>query len=131
MIRKILSAVIIGATLAWPSASFAETTELKTLLQSSLQRSIERKMIEGAFHIVNFETGEMEKLYPIDTHPMIVVMGENYVMCSDLKRADGSSVTVDYYMAKRGERYTLVQTEIENRDPLKALMDSGKAEMLN
>jgi len=112
------------------AASATDTTELKTTLQTSLQRNIERQLIDGGLHRMNLETGEVEVFYPVDTHPMIVRMGEMYVMCSDLKRADGSSSTVDYYLARKGARYAIIQTEIGNRAPLKSLMRQGKAKLL-
>ena len=57
-------------------------------------------------------------------------MGAYFVLCSDLKRPDGTSVEVDYYLARKGERFALVQTEIDNREALRALMSAGKAHVL-
>lgn len=127
---KILLSVAVAATLALPTIGWADTTELKITLQSSLQRSIERLMVDGALRHMNFESGELEDYYPVENHPMIISLGDHYVMCSDLKRSDGTSVQVDYYLTAKGNRWALVQTEIDNRKPLKALMKAGKAKML-
>ena len=107
-----------------------DTIELKTLLQSNLQRSIDRMLIEGGFARIDFQTGQTQVFYPVDTHPQIIAMGDNFVMCSDLKRADGTSVTVDYYMVPDGKKFALVQTEINNRAPLMKLVENGLAQML-
>ena len=107
-----------------------DTTNLKAELQSSLQRSIDRMLIDGAIQQVDMETGELTQFYPVDVHAMILTMGENYVMCSDLKTPEGKSVTVDYYLASKGNRYVIIQTEINNRKPLKALMKAGLAKKL-
>lgn len=128
--RKYLTPLVVVAALSVPSISVADTTELKTTLQSSLQRSIERLTIEGGFQRINLETGETEVFYPVDTHPMILRLGSTFVMCSDLKRPDGSSVQVDYYLTKKGRGFALVQTEIDNRAPLRALIKAGKAKQL-
>jgi len=107
-----------------------DTTNLKAELQSGLQRSIDRSLIDGAFQRVNMETGDIEEYFPVDVHAMILTMGDTYVMCSDLKTPDGKSVTVDYYLAQKGNRYVVFQTEIDNRAPLKSLMKSGAATRL-
>ena len=107
-----------------------DNTELKIQLQSNLQRAIDHMLIEGAFTRIDFSTGQPQTFYPVDTHAQILSLGDNFVMCSDLKRPDGTSVTVDYYMVKKDEAYELVQTEIANRSPLMALMEQGKAKLL-
>lgn len=118
--------------LSFPSISQAEdTTQLKTSLQASLQRNLERTSIDGAIMHLDLTSGEMLPYYPVEAHPMIIKMGEHYVMCSDLRNPDGEAETVDYYMTKNGPHYTVVRTEIGNRAPLKALMKSGAAKRLN
>ena len=128
---KPLMNIALAICLTLPTASWAaDTTELKTTLQSSLQRSLERLMIDGALQRMDLESGEMENFYPVENHPMVIRLGDHFVMCSDLKRPDGSSVQVDYYLSAKGKRYALVQTEIGNRKALRALIKAGKAKVL-
>ncbi|WP_152544673.1 hypothetical protein [Actibacterium mucosum] len=107
-----------------------DTTELKTRLQSNLQRGLERRMVDGALLDINLVDGSVEKYFPIEAHAMIVQLGDTYVMCSDLRRPDGSESTVDYYLAPQGKRFVIMRTEIDNRDPLKKLIRSGAAKVL-
>ena len=70
---RIFSALAVVAAIAAPTSSFASSTaDLRVTLQASLQRSLDRLTIDGAIKEVNFETGDMEVFYPVDTHPMIV-----------------------------------------------------------
>jgi len=130
-IKLALVAAALAAPASLPSLAHAtDTTELKAKLQASMQRSVERRLVDGALLSLDFETGETTQLYPVEAHPMILAMGDHFVLCSDLKALDGTSKTVDYYMAKNGNRYSIFRTEIDNRAPLKALMKAGKAHHL-
>ncbi|MEM8978045.1 MAG: hypothetical protein AAGD04_01045 [Pseudomonadota bacterium] len=125
MLRNI--ALVCAICLAPASALANTSTELKSTLQASMQRTIERATVEGALHHINLETGEESRYYPTDRHPMIVQLGDVYVMCAELKTKEGTEHTVDFYMVENGRRYTLIRTEIDNRAPLKELIGDGKA----
>ncbi len=58
-------------------------------------------------------------------------MGDVFVMCATLLAEDGRKVPVDYYIARAGDRFGVVRTEIDNRAPLHALMDAGQARRLD
>lgn len=105
----------------------ADTTSIKTALQASLQRDLQRSLINGALTHIDLATGEVQEFYPTDTHPMIVAVGDHFVMCSDMMAKDGSTRPVDFYMVSDGRGYRIFRTEIGNREPLMALMDKGVA----
>lgn len=104
-----------------------EKIKLMTTLQAATQRVIERSMIDGAIQHLDLASGKVTPLFPTENHPMVVSIGENYVLCADLTDGKGATMPVDYYLAPRGERFALIRTEIDNRAPLMALMDAGKA----
>ena len=130
MKRKLLVIAALSA-MAAPQIGIAsdDTTALKAKLQASMQREVDRRLIEGALVNIDLQTGDATRLYPVEAHPMILSMGDDgnhFVLCSDLKNSAGQSTTVDYYMARNGNRFSIVRTEINNRAPLKALMSQGK-----
>mgnify|MGYP001800319660 CR=1 FL=1 len=129
MVRTLALAACVSALL--PFAAFANaptnSTDLMATLQASMQRSIERATIEGALHHIDISTGEEAKYYPTERHPMIVKLGDIYVMCAELRTTEGTQHSVDFYMAENGRRYTIIRTEIDNRAPLKALIGQGIA----
>lgn len=127
--KTIIAVVFICLSLA-PSAFARDTTVLKAELQAATQRHMDRSAINGALPFMNLETGEVEPLYPTETHPLILSMGDGFVLCADLRTADGSHRLVDFYLAPSGKRYKIIRTEISNRAPLKALIALGIAKRL-
>ncbi|MGB0505826.1 MAG: hypothetical protein ACPGGK_06480 [Pikeienuella sp.] len=128
MLRSLLIVSLIALSPAVAVAS--DTTALKTQLQAAMQRTQERSLVDGAIVNVDLETGESEQLYPTEAHPMILTMGDMYVMCATLRTESGEKRLVDYYLAQDGKRFKLVRTEIENRKPLQALIKAGVAKRL-
>ncbi len=111
-----------------------DIAQLRTTLQASLQRNIDRTTVEGAILHVDLGTGDAIEYFPTDAHKMILSLGQDglkYVMCGELSQKDGSRATVDYYLVKNGRGFTVVRTEIANRDPLKKLVQVGTATHLN
>ncbi|MEZ5847990.1 MAG: hypothetical protein R3C70_14675 [Geminicoccaceae bacterium] len=105
--------------------TMADRTADKTRLQAAMQQYIDRNKVGDALLQLDFETGETRELYPTQAHPMIMQMGEHYVLCADLRDIEGKPVPVDFYIAPNGRRFTVYHTEIGNRSPLKALMQRG------
>lgn len=134
IMKTILTAVLICVTMA--STAFArDTIVLKAELQAAIQTHIDRSAIDGALPFMNLETGKVEPLYPTEAHPLILTMGESFVgesfvLCADLRTADGAKRIVDFYLTHAGKRYKIIRTEIDNRAPLKALMSAGIAKRL-
>ena len=87
-------------------------------------------MIGGALPHLDLTTGQLTRFYPTENHEIILKMDEVYVMCATLLGPDGREVPVDYYISQNGGRYGVIRTEIDNRTPLKALMDAGRATRL-
>ncbi len=75
---------------------------------------------------VDFKGGAVQKLAPAKAHPMMLKMGDNFVLCTSFRRANGSEVNIDFYVARKGARYAIFQTEVDNRGPLMALIKAGK-----
>lgn len=108
----------------------AKGTLDKARLQAAMQQHIERNLVEGAILHLNTETGVVRQLYPTQAHPMVIVMGDYFVLCTDLRDKAGTAMPLDLYMAPRGRSFTVFHSEIGNRTPLMKLMKKGIAKPL-
>ncbi len=100
----------------------------KAALQAAMFQHIDSQLVNGAFLRLNTKEGRAEPLAPTKSHPMILRMGENFVLCSDFRGPDGKDVNIDFYMARAGTKYVVFHTEVGNRTPLEQLMSSGKVQ---
>ncbi len=103
----------------------------KVALQAAMFQHIDSQLVNGAFLRLNAKEGRSEPLAPTKSHPMILRMGENFVLCSDFRGADGKDVNIDFYMARAGTKYVVFHTEVGNRTPLEQMMSSGKAQPID
>lgn len=103
----------------------------KVALQMAMYKHIENNLIDGVYPHVKLLSGSVVDLVPTKAHPMILVFGDKFVLCTDFRNPDGKFVNVDFYLAAKGKEYSVFQTEIDNRKKLKALMDAGKVSSLN
>ena len=126
-LRACLLAIAILAPLP---AGALDLGELRVGLQASLQRGLERSMIDGAVRNLDVTTGQVTDYYIAESHTVIVKLNDLFVMCATLVDAKGTEATVDYYLAPNGRQFTIIRSEINNRAPLKALIDAGKAQRL-
>jgi hypothetical protein len=110
----------------------AETlsTADRVALQSTMAQYIEQHTVGDAFLHVDTRTGEVQKLYPMTQHPMIVWLHDIVVLCADLRTKDGQNVNADFYATRDNGQFVIFQTEIGNRAPLQALMLKGAASLL-
>ena len=94
--------IFMGLAVAF-SAGTASALSLqdKATLQAAMQRHVDRQSIEGAYLHLDSKSGEVMKLHPVTAHPMIMKMGDNYVLCFDFRTAAGKDVPVDFYMARK------------------------------
>ncbi len=99
----------------------------KALLQASMQRYIERGLVDGAWLTLDPVSGNVAGLHPDTAHPMILRMGPHFVLCSDFRDSDGHSVNVDFYMARSGKSFVVFQMAIAERERLERLIRAGKA----
>ena len=118
----ILSLMLLG--FASTSMAATETVD-KARLQAAMQQHIERHLVDGAILHLDPETGEVEPLYPTQAHPMILAMGDYFILCADLRDKDGNAMPLDLYMAPRGRSYAVFHSEIDNRTLLQKLMRDG------
>ncbi len=130
MKRSTLFALLVLGLALGTNAQAQSLTEVRTQLQAALQRSLSRAMIGGALPHLDLTTGQLTRFYPTENHEIILKMDEVYVMCATLLGPDGREVPGDYYISQSGGRYGVIRTEIDNRRPLKALMDAGRATRL-
>ena len=98
----------------------------KAALQAAMFRHIDGQPVNGGFLRLNVKAGQAEALAPSRAHPMILRMGDHFILCSDFRDRAGKDVNIDFYMARNGSGYTVFHTEVDNRMPLEQLMSSGK-----
>ena len=127
---KLRLALCVAATLV-SGAAFAGTvspTE-KAAMQSAMFQHIDRQLVEGNYLDVDLKSGDVRALVPAKNHPMVLTLGDNYVLCTDFKTKNGESVNVDFYTSRKGKSFVIFRTEINNRAPLEAMMKAGKVTM--
>ena len=107
-----------------------DAVKLRADLQGAMQRHLDRSAIDGAFPHLNFDTGEVERLFTTEAHPIILTMGEIFILCADLRTVGGERRIADFYLAEVAGRYRVIRTEIENRGPLEALTRAGRTKRL-
>ena len=129
-IRLAFCALLALALFDGAGAQAQSLAELRTTLQAALQRNLGRLMLGGALPHVDLKTGTLTRFYPTENHQVILKMGEIYVMCSTLVSEDGREALVDYYITQSDGRFGVIRTEIDNRAPLRALMEAGHATRL-
>jgi hypothetical protein len=100
-------------------------------LQATMQSHIEASMVSGAVLDFDESTGEINELYPSTAHPMILSMGDKFILCTDFLDANGRQINADYYVAREGEGFVVFHTAYDRREVVEKLMKDGKAEMLN
>lgn len=127
-------ALALTLVLSSPLAVMGEQTLSigdKAALQAVMQHHIERQLVDGAFLQMDFVTGQVRRLHPGSAHPMILHLGEYFVLCADFKDDDGRSVNIDFYIARKGNMHVVFQTVVDNRMPLMKLINRGKATVAN
>jgi hypothetical protein len=102
----------------------------KARLQAAMQQHIQRQAVEGAILHFDTATGKVKSLYPTQAHPMVIAMGDHFVLCTDLRDKSGNAMPLDLYMARKGRSFVVFHSEIDNRDPLQRLMKKGVARPL-
>ena len=111
-------------------ASVAEAADLslteKASIQASMQRYVDANLVDGALLHLDPKDGEVKKLHPVTAHPMILTMGEHFVLCFDFRDDAGNKVPVDYYMARKQDDYVVFHSAIADRPLLQRLMKGGK-----
>jgi hypothetical protein len=130
LVLALLLALGAGARPGAAVAAEPLTTADKVALQSTMAQYIDQHTVGDAFLHVDPATGDVQKLYPVTQHPMIVRLKDVVVLCADLRTKDGQTVNADFYAAREGGQFVIFQTEIGNRAPLQALVMKGAASLL-
>ena len=129
--KSLLSASVAALFLACGANAATLSPADKAGLQSAMVQHIDRQLVEGAYIDLDLKSGDVRRLVPAKNHPMVLQMGEHFVLCTDFKTKAGDSVNMDFYVARRGKFFVIYRTEIANRAPLEALMQAGKVSMLD
>ena len=98
----------------------------KTGLQAAMQRHVDRQSVDGAYLHHDGAAGEVKRLHPVTAHPMILQMGENFVMCFDFRDSAEKKAEVDFYLARKGDTFVVFHAAVANRELLHRLMQAGK-----
>lgn len=122
--------LLIGILGVTSMAAASERTVDKAKLQAAMQLHIQRNLVNGAILQLDTRTGEVQPLYPTQAHPMVIVMGKNFVLCTDLRDKAGNTKPLDLYLAPSGRSYTVFHAEIDNRAPLTKFIRDGLAKPL-
>lgn len=107
-----------------------DSTADKVRLQAAMQRHIDSLSVDGAVLHLDMASGEVIELFPTQAHPMIMTMGDHFVLCAELKDAAGRSLPIDLYVAVADGRFVTFRTEIGNRSPLQEMMKRGQVRRL-
>ncbi len=126
---RVLLAGVVALTIAASAAnaSGSLTTGEKIMLQATMQQTIDRHLVDGQYFYLDRTTALVIALFPAKAHPMILQMGEHFVLCTDFRDSEGISVNVDFYVARRGEAFVIFDTIVDDRAPLDRLMREGLA----
>jgi hypothetical protein len=100
----------------------------KAALQAAMYQHIDSQLVNGAFLRLDMGSGNVEQLAVTKAHPMILRMGEHFVLCSDFRSAAGKDVPIDFYVARQGAKFVVFHTEIANRGPLEKMVSAGKVQ---
>ena len=118
---------VLGLLASISTSANAGGTVDKARLQAAMQQHIQRHVIDGAILKFDADTGVVKQLYPTKAHPMVIAMGDHFVLCTDLRDKFGNEMPLDLYMARKGRSYVVFHSEIDNRLPLQRLLKKGIA----
>lgn len=124
MYARLFGPTAFAAVMALSSAEAEENETVLVELQVVMQRHIDAQLIDGAMHRLDPDSGGVVRYYPTDAHSMIMAIGDDYVLCTDLATADGMSVPIDLYVTATNDGYRVYQTEIDNREMLEGLIEA-------
>lgn len=96
-----------------------------------MQQHIDRNLVDGAYLQMNTTSGEIHTLHPYKPHPVILKMGNYFVLCSDFRDAKGTTVNVDFYVARRGRDYVVFHSMADDHILLKRLTEAGQVKRVD
>lgn len=129
-LKPLFLVLAFSTSVLFSGAAVAGSEETRTRMQADLQKHIYRSLADGVFHSLDSKSGKVLKLHPLNNHPVILTMGEYYVMCADFRDANGKPVDVDFYMLEDRGRFKVFRTEANNHKLLSKLVKAGKATLM-
>ena len=119
--------ILVAATLLQPMYS-AQALSLndKAALQAAMQQDVDRQTVNDAYLYLDMEAGKVRSLYPVTAHPMIMQMGEHFVLCFDFLDPDGNTVQADFYLSRKANSFVVFHTAVASRAALMALIEDGR-----
>ena len=103
----------------------------KAALQAAMQQHIDRNLVDGTYLYLDEMSGKVQPLYPQKAHPVILRMGDYFILCSDFRDASNAAVNIDFYLARNGDKYVVFHKSMDNDKLVHRLISEGKAEPLN
>jgi hypothetical protein len=127
--KKIMLAGLIAVAFTTASATASEsvTASEKILLQATMQQAIDRHLVDGNYLYFDEVAAEVRTLHPTRTHPMILSMGDHFILCADFRTGNGAPVNIDFYVARDDDKFVVFDTVVDNREPIQRLMSTGMA----
>lgn len=125
-LRITVLAVSLALSAVCPVHASTISSADRIALHAAMTQHIDREVVDGMYLRVDLATGAVQRYAPAKAHPMVLKMGDGYVLCTDFKNEVGESSNVDFYVARRGDGFSIFHTEINNRQPLMKLMETGK-----
>lgn len=122
------TALAIGLALALaPARADALDAVERASLHTVMVQHIDKLAIDGLWTQIDVQSGQIRQLAPARGHPMILQMGNAFVLCTDFVGFDGQPVNIDFYAVRQKGSFKIIQTEVANRRPLEALVAAGRA----
>lgn len=125
--RKLLIAgsLVLAVASSTAHAKSTVTTSEKILLQATMQQSIESKLVDGKFYFFDPKVGRIRSLFPAKPHPLILSIGDHFIVCADFRNADGESVNVDFFVARQDNGFVIFDTVVDDHEAITKLMETG------
>ncbi|NDV01236.1 hypothetical protein [Pseudoroseicyclus tamaricis] len=116
------AALGIGA-LTLPGPALAEiSAEMRVALQGAMLSYVDSVLVDGAYTYLDPTADEMRTVYPANVHPMIVTVGDDYFVCSEMVTETGEQVTADFLVREVEGEWTVVQALLNDRASLETAM---------
>jgi hypothetical protein len=122
--RRLLAVIVLTCCSGLATASSISLSE-QASLQAAMQRHIDNALVQGRYLYLDAAKGEVRPLRPMAAHPIIMRMGEYFVLCSDFRDDQGADVNIDFYIARKGRSFVVFDEQVENRALIKKLMKRG------
>ena len=87
--------------------------------------AIKRQTVDGKFYYFDKKKEDIVALHPAKSHPMIMRMGDHFILCSSFRNVDGKKINIDFYVVRDGKTFKIVDTLVGQRGPVRRMMSKG------